>query len=386
MIKQVQKFYLASFLKNQTYFVPIMIVFFQDLGLSYSEIFWIYTIGSGFSFLIEIPTGLIADIFGKRKSVIVSRFFIFLSFMVFGFASGFWSLVLANVLYEFGKSFRSGTETAYVFDCLKQNKDAPGYTYVKANQKFYARLSEAIATAIGGFLAVNFGFNFVFFIASVPALVNFLQTLTWRKIKENEEKYQFKQSAIFAWNSLKSVFQNKILSKIVFNILIFSSTLFAADKFIQPYMQAVGIEIAYFGLIYSVSLLLIAFFIKYISKLEEKFSGEKVMNYITVIAIIPLLILATGYQGVLGVALFFALLVAENVRSPIANTVFHGNIDSKNRATMGSILELMRTSGKLIVLPLAGYFTDTYSMNITLMIFAGLVILNTLFFRAKKVK
>ncbi len=386
MIKQVQKFYLASFLKNQTYFVPIMIVFFQDLGLSYSEIFWIYTIGSVFSFLIEIPTGLIADIFGKRKSVIVSRFFIFLSFLIFGFASGFWVLVLANVLYEFGKSFRSGTETAYVFDYLKQDRDSPSYTYVKANQKFYARLSEAVATAIGGFLAVNFGFNFVFFIASVPALVNFLQTLTWRKIKENEEKYQFKQSVLFAWDSLKSVFQNKILSKIVFNILIFSSTLFATDKFIQPYMQAVGIEIAYFGLIYSASLLLIAFFVKYISKLEEKFSDEKVMNYITAIAIIPLLILATGYQGVLGVVLFFALLAAENVRSPIANTVFHGNIDSQNRATMGSILELMRTSGKLIILPLAGYFTDTYSMNITLMIFAGLVILNTLFFRAKKAK
>ena len=54
-MKQVNKFYLASFLKNQTYFVPIMVLFFQDLGLNYSQIFWVFTVGSIFSFIIEIP-------------------------------------------------------------------------------------------------------------------------------------------------------------------------------------------------------------------------------------------------------------------------------------------------------------------------------------------
>ncbi|PIT90529.1 MAG: hypothetical protein COU22_01650 [Candidatus Komeilibacteria bacterium CG10_big_fil_rev_8_21_14_0_10_41_13] len=159
---QVNKFYLASFLKNQTYFVPIMVIFFQDLGLSYSEIFWIYTMGSIFSFIIEIPTGLFADIFGKRKSIILSKLFIFISFIFFGLATGFWSLILANLLYELGKSFRSGTETAFVYDYLAQTQGSPGYTRVKADQKFYARLSESIGTAVGGFLAVKLGFSAVF--------------------------------------------------------------------------------------------------------------------------------------------------------------------------------------------------------------------------------
>src|SRR5680860_522448 len=99
-MKQVSKFYLASFLKNQIYFVPIIVLFFQDIGLSFAQIFWVFTIGSAFSFLIEIPTGIIADRYGNRKSIIISKLLIFASFIFFGFASSFVSLLLANLIYE----------------------------------------------------------------------------------------------------------------------------------------------------------------------------------------------------------------------------------------------------------------------------------------------
>lgn len=377
---QVNKFYLASFLKNQTYFVPIMVIFFQDLGLSYSEIFWIYTMGSIFSFIIEIPTGLFADIFGKRKSIILSKLFIFISFIFFGLATGFWSLILANLLYELGKSFRSGTETAFVYDYLAQTQGSPGYTRVKADQKFYARLSESIGTAVGGFLAVKLGFSAVFFIAAIPALINFLQTLSWVSIKENSEAYSLKSSLIFAGDSLRSLFKNKILITIVMNILIFTATLFAIDKFIQPYMKAVGVELAYFGLIYSGFLLIIAFLVKYISKLEDIYGGEKVMNFISFFAFVPMIILGLGYSGLLGIILFFLAIAVENVRSPIANSVFHDNVESKNRATMGSILELMKTSGKLVILPVAGYLADSYSIQAAILIFSLVILISSIVF------
>ncbi|MDD3662618.1 MAG: MFS transporter, partial [Candidatus Pacebacteria bacterium] len=83
-MNQINKFYLASFLKNQTYFVSIVILFFQDIGLNYANIFWIFTIASVFSFIIEIPTGVFADKYGNRKSIILSKFLIFVSFIIFG--------------------------------------------------------------------------------------------------------------------------------------------------------------------------------------------------------------------------------------------------------------------------------------------------------------
>lgn len=382
-MRQINKIYLASFLKNQTYFVPIIVLFFQDLGLNFSQIFWIFTIGSIFSFVIEIPTGIFADLYGKRKSIILSKLFIFISFVFFGFAFNFLTLLLANLIYELGKSFRSGTETAYVYDYLAENKDNPSYVYVKTNQKFYARISESVGTAFGGFIAYKLGFNIVFFVAAVPAFLNFLQTLSWQHLLEEGERKinaTIVSNIIFAKNSIKEVFVKPQIRKIVFNISLFASAFFALDKFTQPYMKGAGIELQYFGLIYSGFLLLIAFLARSAARLEEKFGAIKIMNYLSLIAVIPLLILGFGHSSYWGVGFFFFVMLVENIRSPIANALFHDNVSSTNRATMGSILQLFESSSKLIVLPVIGYLADLYSMSFAILIIGGLVILNSLLF------
>ena len=139
-MKQVTKFYLTSFLKNQTYFTPILIIFLQFNHLSLQEIFWVFTLGSVLSFVCEIPTGTFADFHGKKRSIVISKFLIFLSYVLFGFSGTFLMFVLSQALFELGNSFRTGTETAYTFEYLRQNSDNPTYTEVKGKQKFWARI------------------------------------------------------------------------------------------------------------------------------------------------------------------------------------------------------------------------------------------------------
>jgi MFS family permease len=386
-MNQIKKFYLASFLKNQTYFIPIMVLFFQNLGLNYSQIFWIFTIGSVFSFIIEIPTGIFADMVGKRKSIIFSKLFIFISFVAFGLSFNFLTLLLANLLYELGKSFRSGTETAFVYDFLSENKNTPSYTEVKANQKFYARLSEAIGAGVGGFIAYRYGFNAVFFIASLPALVNFLQTLTWPHLKESQRKIKasIKGGVLFAKGALKEVFSSDVVRRIAFNTALFSASILALDKFIQPYMKNAGIELQYFGVIYSGFLLLVAFLVRHASKLQNRFGGTKVINLISPISLVATLVIAfiPGFAW-WGVAFFFLAIVVENLRSPIVNDLFHSNVSSKNRATTGSILSLLKSSSNLAIFPLIGYFADSYSINIAIFAISAVLLLALLFFKVPK--
>ncbi|NCU39888.1 MFS transporter, partial [Candidatus Falkowbacteria bacterium] len=250
-MKQVTKFYLASFLKNQIYFVPIIVLFFQDLSLNYTQIFWVFTIGSAFAFLIEIPTGLIADTYGNRRSIIISKFLIFISFIFFGSAQGFIGIMLANLVYELGKSFRSGTETAYVYNYLNFDKEAPRYTKVKINQKFYARISESLAALLGGFVAYRLGFSAVFFLAAIPALINFIQTLTWTKLPSEEKREKpslsFKKQISFIKGAFSNLRQNKMARRVILNISVFSTAFVALDKFIQPYMKMSGLNLQDFG-------------------------------------------------------------------------------------------------------------------------------------------
>jgi MFS family permease len=366
--------------------MPILILFFLDFGLSYKEIFWIFTIGSVFSFLIEIPTGIFADFYGKRRSIILSKFLIFVSFLVFGFSSSFWMFVLAQVVYELGIAFRSGTETAYVYDFLDSNRNKTKITYteVKGKQKFYARISESLSAFVGGFLVVYFGFSFIFFIAAIPAFLNFVFTLFWEDLKEKKKKISFSKSLIFIRGSFGEILKKVSVLKLVLNIALFSGVIVALDKFIQPYMIDAGIKIEYVGVIYAVFLFLGAIIVRYSYLFENKFGQIKTINYLTLFAVIPALILGFGYISIIGVFLFFLIVIIENIRSPIANSLFHSYVDSENRATMGSILELFKSVVKLILLPIVGYVADIFSIYQSILMLSIVLFFNGILFYVLK--
>jgi hypothetical protein len=71
----------------------------------------------------------------------------------------------------------------------------------------------------------------------------------------------------------------------------------------------------------------------------------------------------------------------DNLRSPVANNLFHEQIGSENRATMGSILELFESVNKLWFLPLIGYVADIFSINTAILLIGALISFNLIFFR-----
>jgi len=384
-MKQITKFYLTSFLKNQTYFTPIMILFLQFYHLNFRQIFWVFTIGSIFSFLIEIPTGILADLWGKRRSIIISKFGIFLSFVIFGFSKSFWMFVFAQLMYELGNSFRSGTETAYTYDYLLQNKEGnPKYTEVKGKQKFWARVGESLATAAGGVIAAQLGFNWVFFIAAIPAFLNFLLALSWEHIKEVTGKVTWRESLLHAKESVCELCSKRPLLRITLNITLFTSVLAALNKFIQPYMVNANIPVQWFGFIYAASLALTALAVRYSYLVENKFGSRKTINTLSFFAVIPALVIGSGYVSLFGVVLFFLVVIIENIRSPIANNEFHSHVISRQRATLGSILALSKSLGKIAILPVAGYFADMFSLFTAVLIMAGILVLNASLFYIRK--
>ena len=385
MLKQTTKFYISSFLKNQTYFTPILIVFLQAQTLDYQQIFWVFTIGSIVSFLLEIPTGIFADFYGKKRSVIISKIFIFASFMTYGFANSFWLFVLAQAMFEFGNSFRTGTETAFIYDYLKQTKDQPGYTEVKGKQKFWARAGESIATAAGGVIAGQLGYNWAFFFAAIPAFGNVINAFVWEDIEERHDDYfSWKETWTHTKDSVCQLCNNKHLLIITVNITLFTAVVASMDKFIQPYMENVGIPIEYFGFVYAASLALTAIAVRYSYVLEDKFGKVKTINALSILAIIPAMIIGFKFVSIIGVVLFFIIIIIENFRSPIANNAFHGLVKSEERATLGSILSQVKSLGKMVILPVAGFFADTFSLYIAMMILAGILLLNGVLFYIRK--
>jgi len=384
-MKQIPKFYLTEFLKTQRFFIPVMILFLQFHKLTYTEIFILYAIQSFFVFLMEIPSGVFADQFGKKTALIVSRASVIPAYALFAFAESFWPFLVAMIFMAINKAFKSGTHKAYIFDYLKQyNLDTiPSEVFGKS--KFWARLGEASASAAGGWIAAKLGFNMVFLFTLIPAVLNLINTLTYERLEEKHITFSLESHYGHIRSALQEIKNQTIVFRLILNSAIFVSCIETAEKFFQPYMIQARIPTEWFGLIYMVIMAITAFGSRYAYLLEGKFSRTKIANVAGYMGAIPVVVLGLKFITMWGIFLFFIIFFLKTARRPAILTELNYHISSEKRATILSIDSLIRALLLFAFLPVAGYISDTFSIYTVLLIIGGLLILNQILFPIPRV-
>ncbi len=383
---QIRKFYLTEFLKTQRYFIPVMTLFLLFYRLSYTEIFILYAVNQAVVFLLEIPSGVVADQFGKKASLIFSRFILLPAYVLFALADNFWLFLVAMVILGVNKAFKSGTHKAYIYDYVEQNRTEVTFTEVIGAGKFWARLGEALACAAGGAIAGRYGFSSVFLFALGPAVINCINALTYAKIEEKHKVSKFSLKSHFGHicGSVGQICSSSMVWRIIVNAAIFAFCLTAAEVFFQPYMKALDIRLEFIGLIYTAVFVVTAFGSRYAYVPEKWFTRMDIANIIGWLAIIPLLLLGFRLVSVGGVFLFAGIIFMRNVRRPPVITELNRHIESSNRATILSIDALFTALLALAFLPVVGKVADTISVHSALFILCGTLAANQILFSLPK--
>ena len=113
------RFSLYGFLKNQRYFEPFLILAFIQMGLSFLEIGLLIAFRELCVTVLEIPSGSIADLYGRRRALLLSFGAYIVGFVTFGFADQFAVLFGAMFFIAVGDAFRTGTHKAMIFTWLR---------------------------------------------------------------------------------------------------------------------------------------------------------------------------------------------------------------------------------------------------------------------------
>jgi len=101
------------------------------------------------AFVFEIPTGIIADIYSRKLSIIIGFFLMGIGFLVEGFFPAFWPILIAQVIWGLGYTFTSGAGEAWISDEIGEEN---------ANQLFLRATSVGLyASLLGMGLAVLVG-------------------------------------------------------------------------------------------------------------------------------------------------------------------------------------------------------------------------------------
>ena len=66
--------------------------------------------------LFEVPTGILADTFGRRASVIIGVLLMGLGFGALGLTTSFWPIALTQITWGIGATFMSGAQEAWITD------------------------------------------------------------------------------------------------------------------------------------------------------------------------------------------------------------------------------------------------------------------------------
>ena len=382
-MKQITKIYLTEFLKTQRYYLPVIILFFQFHHLTYTEIFILYAARSMVIFLLEIPSGVIADQYGKKTALLISRAALIPAYALFALASDFGLFFAAMVMEAVNKAFKSGTHKAYIYDFLLQDETSVAPSEVYGKNKFWARMGEASAALAGGFIASGLGYSAVFWFALGPAALNLLNAFTYYEISEEKKEK-------LSWNihghikhiqgALTEIKNNRNVQRLIINSAVFVGSLGAAVKFLQPYMKQADIPLEWFGIVYTAVMMLTAVSSRYVYLLEKRIKRSLIANAAGWAAVAPILLLGLRKAYLSGILFFILLYIFKHARRPAMITELNEYISAGKRATILSADSIIRSLFQLVFLPAVGFVSDSFSIYTALLMISAVLILNQFFF------
>ncbi len=386
---QFYKFCGYGFLKNLKFFAPFFLLFLSGKGISFLDIGILYAIRETTIYLTEIPSGMLADALGRKKTLVASFGFYVVSFLLFYFFSGFGALVAAMLLFAFGDSFRTGTHKAMIFEYLKikgwEQHKVVYYGRTRSCSQFGSAISSLLAVVIIFFAK---DYNTVFLFSTIPYILDGLLILSYPKELDgkmktagNSNKANFRQ----IFHSLTVTLRQKEKIRILLNVSSFSGFFKVSKDYLQIIIQyfalslPLGLAITgkqktalFVGLIFFVLYLLTSMASRHSGKINRLFGSHgKTLNILLFTGI--LLGIVSGiffHYGlyVLSLASFGLIYINENFRKPVGVSYISEKFDTETLATTLSVESLTNTLIGSFSALLVGALADYFDIGIALVV------------------
>ncbi|MGY4706658.1 MFS transporter [Candidatus Bipolaricaulota sp. J31] len=390
------KFRLYGFLKNLKFFDPFIILFFREMGLSFLEIGALFSIREIATNLLEIPTGVVADAFGRRKAMLASFTSYIISFLIFYAAPGFWTYALAMVLFAFGETFRSGTHKAMILEYLR----IKGIEHLKVHYYGHTRAGSQLGSALAALIAAGLVFysgsyRLVFLASVVPYFLGLGLFLTYPKELDGEVvrlgggwTRQLGGRIAITAKEFASMFKSRRTLKGLLQSATFDGVYKATKDYLQPILESQALALPLFlslaagqrtallvGTVYFVMHLGTSFASQNAGRIEARLrSLPTAVNTTFVLGMTLLLLAGAGAWSQmygLAIAAFLGLYLLQNVRRPMMVGYLSDVIPQRVMASGLSVESQLKTMFLAVLAPAVGRIADVLGVGPALMLVAA---------------
>jgi DHA3 family tetracycline resistance protein-like MFS transporter len=342
------------------------------------------------AFVFEVPTGIVADVYSRRLSIIIGYVLMGLGFLVEGFFPAFLPILLAQVIWGLGYTFTSGATQAWITDEIGE-EDA---------NKLFLRATQVglFASLIGMVSAMFVGARDVALPIQVGAVGVILIGITLMLImpetgfhptsRENRNTWQH------MWHTfnqgVKAVRSRPRLMNIVFIGLFYGLYSEGFDRlWVKHLLDTFELpiifgnnQVAFFAVLRVVSMILTILAVRFVEKRVDSTSPLAIGRAVLVMtgtisialigfALSPLLLVSLGF--------YLAISVLRNVQIPLQTTWINQKLDSQVRATVHSMFGQVDAIGQVLGGPIVAIIASAGSAVASL-VTSGLLLTPALFF------
>ncbi|MFZ1721783.1 MAG: MFS transporter [Microgenomates group bacterium] len=350
-------FYITQLLHSLIFIIPIWIVYYQG-KITGAEISYLVTIQYLAQMFLELPSGALADLIGRKNTNLMGWLIGSLSYFLFPLATTFTHFVILALMVGLNDSFRSGSEEALLYDTYKQAEREDDYNHAYATGGVIYQVGLIIGTALGGFLFEQWVF-LPYLLYAVSLALGVVCIWFYVEPKIDSEVFSLKNYYFQITNGSKEAFKSTYATYLsLYYICVAGITWAGALYFNGAMMVELVASDTLRGMIDAGMRLANVIVIRMVLQDERLFGAKSRILFFPIVMMIAYLpgIWLVGFWGTPFIQ--FAMMASTArwfLLSPLTNRVF----SSKYRATAISFLSLVigfvyvaltATSGPIITL------------------------------------
>lgn len=368
--KNIINNYIYIFLSNLNLTHGLWMIYLAIKGMSLVQLGILEGIFHITSFLMEVPTGIIADVYGRKTSRLIGRILFFISILILFVANDFYLFALSFIFTALSYNLESGAGDALIYDSLKELNKESEYMKINGKQEVSYQLASVTSLILGGFLA-TINYNYVFFLSLVFATFAIIHTFRFQEPEYEKEKISTNNPIIIMKEqlsgSIRAIKQNKKIGLfIIFTqiILAFGTTLFF---YLQNYLKGTNHNEFFIGTFLAISSIFEAVASYNAHKVEKIFKEKGILLFMPFISIACMWLIAlTPYPYIF----YILMMIIESFIFVAMSDYINKLIPSNNRATILSLSSMVFSFVMIIIFPLVGKIGDLYSLKTAFLVLA----------------